>query len=667
MTTDVRRRLAVTRTLVAVMLAPTLVLSTRPAGAQRDSTMAGLRAARIFADGMMVQRDAAIPVWGWAASRTSVTVSLAGMTRAATADQAGAWRVTFPAKPAGGPYAMSITGAGGGRIDIRDILVGDIWVASGQSNMEWSVSVSNNAAAEIASARDSSIREFAIPHSYSDTPESDVVGGRWAPADPQHVGSFSAVAYFFARELRKSVDVPIGIIHTSWGGANIETWMSRRALGMSDSAWQDVVARGKAYTDSVREALRAKLGALPMVDSGLVNGQAMWADPALPDDAWRTIQTPGLWEAAGYDAMDGVGWYRTSFTLTPDEARQPVRLSLGPIDDSDITWVNGVEVGRTEQRYAEPRLYTIPASALKAGPNVIAVRVDDTGGGGGIYGSPSALFVDVAGVRRPLAGAWRFRVGAVSFQPDGQRINKVPTILYNRMLHPLLDVPIKGVLWYQGESNANNMQQATDYRTLFAGLITSWRREWRGTNGRSFPFLWVQLPNFGHVDSVPPPTAGWATLRESQAAALALPNTGQVVAIDLGGAEELHPRNKQDVGARLALKAREVAYGQRVVSSGPTYRRHTVRDGRVVIELGNLGRGLVSRTTGDAITGFAIAGSDRRFVWASARIEGDRVVVWSDRVTAPVAVRYLWTNSPTTPVLYNRDGLPAAPFRTDDW
>ena len=646
---------------VAIVLA----CSARPASAQSDTLASRLRPARLFSDGLVLQRGLPVPVWGWAPARTPVSVSLDGQTRTTTADATGEWRVTFPAMKAGGPYEMTIAG-GSTRLDVHDILVGDVWVASGQSNMEWPVESSDNAAAEIASASDAKIREFAIPHSYSEKPEAEVIGGSWAHANPQHVGHFSGVAYFFARDLRKSIDVPIGIIHTSWGGANIETWMSRQALGMSDTAWRAAMEKDRAHNDSMRMALRARIGDLPTTDAGLVNGQAVWADPMLADDSWAAIRTPALWETAGYDGMDGIAWYRTSFTLTEDEARQPARLSLGPIDDSDITWVNGVEVGRTTQRYADPRLYTIPASALRAGKNVIAVRVDDTGGGGGIYGSPASLYVDVGGVRRPLAGDWRFRVGLVSFQPDGQRINKIPTILYNRMIHPLLGFPIKGVIWYQGESNANTVAQATDYRPLFQKLITSWRREWRGSNPE-FPFLWVQLPNYGKVDSVPPTASGWATVRESQAAALSLSNTGQVVAIDIGQAEELHPRNKQDVAARLALKAREVAYGQRIVSSGPSYLRHSVTGGRVTIELANVGGGLVSRSGGGAIRGFAIAGDDRRFVWADAKVEGNRVIVWSDRVPKPVAVRYLWSDSPPAPALYNTQALPVAPFRTDRW
>jgi len=660
----VRRRFAVVGRSVVIALA----IVAPGAGAQRDTARrrppAPLRLTRIFTDGMVMQRDARVPVWGWSAPRSDVVVWLAGTTRRTRADGSGAWRVSFPPLLPGGSYRMRVTSAGG-RVDVTDILVGDVWVASGQSNMEWPVELSDDAASEIARARDSSIREFAIPHSYSVTPETDVVGGRWAPADSRHVGKFSGVAYFFARDLRKSVNVPIGIIHTSWGGANIETWMSRRALGLGDSAWSAIVAGERSRADGQRESIRAKVGSLPTVDSGLVDGRALWAAPELADARWATIETPRTWETAGYDGMDGVAWYRTSFTLTADETRQPIRLSLGPIDDSDITWVNGVEVGRTAQ-YAESRMYTVPTSALRVGRNVIAVRVTDGGGGGGIYGDASALWIEVGGAMRPLAGTWRFKVGSVSFQPDGQRINKVPTILYNRMIHPLLDVPIKGVIWYQGESNANTIQQAAEYRRLFSTMISSWRREWRGTK-TNFPFLWVQLPNFGRVDSIPPATAGWATVRESQSAALALPNTGQVVAIDLGGATELHPRNKQGVGSRLALKAREVAYGQRVVSSGPSYRRHSVSGGRVTIELTNLGGGLESRAGAGAITGFAIAGTDRRFVWARAAVEGDRIVVWSDDVPAPVAVRYLWSNSPLAPVLYNREGLPLEPFRTDAW
>jgi sialate O-acetylesterase len=256
-----------------------------------------------------------------------------------------------------------------------------------------------------------------------------------------------------------------------------------------------------------------------------------------------------------------------------------VRLSLGTIDDDDITWVNGTEVGRTTG-YAEPRVYDVPAAALRPGENVLAVRVADASGGGGLYGSADRVYLEVGGAHRPLPREWQFRVGAVTLQPDGQRINKVPAVLYNRMLNPLLRFPIKGVIWYQGESNANNNAQAIAYRPLFASLIQGWRREWAEASGiaalREFPFLWVQLPNFGAVDTVPPATGGWALLRESQAAALALPHTAQAVAIDVGNPADIHPRDKAPVGHRLALAALRIAYGKPIFATGPVYRSQRV-------------------------------------------------------------------------------------------
>ena len=639
------------------------VATASPAGAQSDSA-AAFRLARIFGDGMVLQRGARLPVWGWAAPGTAVAVSLHGRTARATADGAGGWRVTLPALAAGGPFEL-VAEAGAARIAVRDVLVGDVWVASGQSNMELAVAAADSAAEEIAAAHDSAIRQFKVPLTYAEDPAADLAGGGWAPADPAHVGAFTAVGYYFARDLRRTVHVPIGIVNTTWGGSNVETWMSRRALGLSDSAWAETARRWHAQDDALREALRARLGGLPTVDSGLVDGRARWADPALDDSGWATIPVPDLWERAGYDGLDGIAWYRCAFTLTEEEARQGVRLGLGKIDDNDISWVNGTEVGRTDG-YDRPRVYDVPPAALRAGRNLVAVRVQDTGGGGGLYGDPSLLYLEVAGTRRALPSFWRFKVGAVEFAADAQRLNKVPTILYNRMLHPLLPLPIAGVIWYQGESNANTPAQAEAYRALFAGLIRSWRREWQGTHV-TFPFLWVQLPGYGAADSVPQDRPAWALLRESQAAALALPRTGQAVAIDLGEPANIHPRNKQEVGRRLALVAREVAYGGRVAFSGPTYRHHQVRGGRLVLAFHHLGGGLVARGADGAVRGFTVAGADRRFVPAQARIRGGRVEVWSDRVPHPVAARYAWADFPLAATLHNRAGLPAMPFRTDRW
>jgi sialate O-acetylesterase len=371
---------------------------------------------------------------------------------------------------------------------------------------------------------------------------------------------------------------------------------------------------------------------------------------------------PALWETQGYDGLDGVAWYRTSFDLSADDATRGVRLGLGAIDDADITWVNGVEVGRTNN-YSLPRVYDVAARALHAGRNVIAVRVEDGGGGGGIWGDSAGVFVDVGGAHRPIGGGWKFRVGATSLQPDGQHINKIPTVLYNKMVHPLLGFPIRGVLWYQGESNADSAADARKYEALFKTMITSWRREW---GSGEFPFLWVQLANFMAPDTQPPAQSAWAILRDAQTAALALPKTAQAVITDIGEAQDIHPKNKQDVGARLALGARHVAYGQPVEYVGPTHRSHVVRGREVVVRFDHVGGGLVSHA-GGGVGGFAIAGADRRFVWADARIEGTTVIVSSPQVQSPVAVRYAWANNPTRASLYSSAGLPAVPFRTDAW
>ena len=629
-----------------------------------------LRLSKLFSDGVVLQRRVRIPVWGWAEPNAKVTVSFRGQSASAAADSDGRWSVRLPPAEAGGPFELRVD-AGDQHLRVADVMVGDVWVASGQSNMELTVSVAANAAQEIASAHDSLLREFKVPISWSEEPSDELAGGSWAPADPQHVGTFSAVAYSFARELRKSEHVPIGIVHTSWGGSAIETWLSAASQGLPEDGPARALATERARMESARSALVARLAGVPAHDPGLANGVAAWADPALDETGWQPIKVPALWETQGYDGMDGVAWYRTSFTLTPEEAAQGGTLSLGPVDDDDITWVNGVEIGRTNG-YNKPRTYAVPASALRAGTNVLAVRVVDYQGGGGIYGSADSLRLTIGGAAHPLAGTWKFRVGELSMGMDGQRLNKVPAITYNKMLRPLLPFPIKGVIWYQGESNANNVKQAAAYREQLAKLVTSWREAWRGSGSSpTLPFFWVQLPNYGARDAAPPTESGWATIRESMTSALRLPKTGQAITIDVGGGDELHPKNKQDVGRRLALVARRVAYGEAVESSGPTFKSFRVDGARVILRFDHVGAGLTTRGGGGGgggfVDGFAIAGADKRFVWAKAKIEGNHVVVWSDEVTKPLAVRYAWMNDPEGALLFSTNGLPAAPFRTDAW
>lgn len=651
------RALALAATLLGALAA-----GGRALPAQGGSAGA-LRLARIFQDGAVLQRGVGVPVRGTAAPGTTVTVMLGGRSARATVAADGGWRAVLPAMQAGGPFEL-VARSGGEVRTVRDVMIGDVWLASGQSNMEWVVRDAIDGAREVAAANDRDIRAFKVPHAWGEHPADTLPGGSWSVGDPAHVGDFSAVAYFFARDLRRNVRVPIGIVDVSWGGSAIETWLSAQASGLDSAGVAAIMARERDY-EVERATLQRTLGGIPTIDSGLVEGKARWADPALDDAAWRAIQVPGAWERDGLDGLDGTVWYRATFELSAAEAANEVSLVLGAIDDDDITWVNGVQVGST-RGYNVPRRYAVPARVLRAGRNVLAVRVVDGTGEGGITGGSGAPYVEAGGTRRAMSG-WKLKVGVANFGTDEQHINKIPVISYNRMVHPLLDFPIAGILWYQGESNANDMMQARRYADQFTTLITSWRRAWRGTR-RDLPFLWVQLANYGTVDSTPPPESPWATVRAAQTAAQRLPKTGQVVTIDIGTADDIHPRNKQEVGRRMALVARRVAYGAAAIeSSGPTYREHEVQGARVTVHFSHAAGGLRGGDADGRVRGFAVAGADRVFHWADARIEGSTVVLSSDAVPHPIALRYAWSNSPAGLTLANRDALPAVPFRSDEW
>ena len=613
-----------------------------------------------LADGAVVQRDREVPVWGRAAPRARVRVAFAGAERTARADAAGQWRVDLPAAAVGGPYELTVS-TGDERVVVRDVLVGDVWIASGQSNMEWTVADAHDAAAEIAAPTDRTIRHFKVPQAWAEAPLDTLAGGRWEAMSPETVGRFSAVATFFSRTLREHTDVPIGILNTSWGGSRIEPWMPAAALGLDATATNALFAAERGREEAVFARVTALTGALPTRDEGLVDGVAVWAAPGLDDAAWATIRVPAQWESEGYDGMDGTAWYRTTFDLTPAEAADGVMLGLGRIDDSDQSWVNGVAVGGMEDAWTVARVYAVSASALRVGRNVVAVRVVDTQGGGGVAGDPSEVYVETVAGRRPLGGQWRFRVAEARLRSVGGK-NQVPTVLWNAMVAPLLPSPVAGVLWYQGESNADTEADAVAYRDLFPALIRSWRAASDGAWG-DVPFLWVQLANYHAPPRTPDDPAPWAILREAQTAALALPRTAQAVAIDAGEADDIHPRDKQTVGRRLALAARRLAYGEpELAASGPTFRSYRVDGGTVVVSFGDVGGGLRSRG-GGPLGGFALVGADGRWAWAAARIDGNCVNVSSPDVSAPVAVRYAWADNPDRATLTNAEGLPAGPFR----
>ena len=614
----------------------------------------------MFSQGAVLQRDQPMHVWGWSTPGAHIAVGFDGAHATATADAKGRWDARLPGHAAGGPYVMDVDDGSEHRV-LRDLLVGDVWLCSGQSNMEFTMAEVRDTVAEQARANDSSIRHFKIPHSASTQPQDRLEGGAWVAASPSTVSGFSAVCWFFARDMKARTGVAQGLINSSWGGSSIEAWTDEHTGHVDMPALIASMKKDDAAEEARLAQTRQQIARWPEQHGDTLDaaGKPAWAAEKLDTSAWADIPVPAYWETVGYYGMDGVAWYRTEFTLSAAEAAQGVTLGLGAIDDSDRSYVNGQLVGETEKLWNKPRVYTVAAGALHAGRNSIAIRVDDLGNGGGIHGDASALYVQTAdGKRRPLAGTWHFHTADPILVPNANR-NITPTVLYNSMIHPLLGYPLRGVLWYQGEANAT-ADHAMAYRTQFKAMIQAWRAAWQQPE---LPFLWVQLANF-KSGSDTPSGSPWAELRESQSAALSLPHTGQAVIIDVGNADDIHPTDKQDVGHRLALAARRVVFGDAVVASGPVFRGWHADGATAVVAFDTAKTALAVRGGGDAVNGFEVAGTDGHYQRAKARIDGGNVVVSSDVVPQPTAVRYAWSDNPDDANLINGDGLPASPFRS---
>ena len=611
-----------------------------------------LKLPAVIADHLVLQRDKPIPIWGSCAPGRQVTVSMDGQHARATAGNDGRWRVALPSRPAGGPYDLTISD-GADTVVLRDVLVGEVWVCSGQSNMEWTVEQSNSAVAEIAGATWSNIRMFTVVKNAQFTPQHDLPG-RWDVCDPKTVGAFSAVGYFFARKLHQDLGVPVGMLHTSWGGTAAEAWVSEQAL-RSDPAFASIVSQVTSGEPVV-----------PHVDPGMSSHASDWASTELDDASWMPMSLPQTWQGAGGPNVNGAAWFRFELTLPDTWAGRDVTLSLGAIDDVDDTFFNGVPVGQTTTQtpnyFAHFRRYTAPGSFVKAGRNVIAVRAFDHWGNGGLLGPASEMHASVDGVDPCIAlhGTWKFKM-ELELPLRLTTSNVQPTQLFNGMIAPLLNYGIRGAIWYQGESNGDRGFQ---YRSLLATLIREWRD--RFAQG-DFPFYIVELANW-RARATGPGDSAWAELREAQhLAARAVGNADVACAIDLGDADDIHPLNKQDVGRRLALLALKQTYDrQDMVAHGPTYDRLTIQGATVRVTFRHTDGALVVAGPSADVNGFTVAGDDMVFYEATARIEGSDVIVQSACVTHPVAVRYAWADNPECN-LYNGSGLPAYPFRTDTW
>lgn len=627
------------------------------------TAVANVTLPHVFSGNMVLQRNAPVNVWGWADAGEKITVRFHNQVKSTKADKAGNWKVILDPEPAGGPFEFEVSGRNS--LLLKGVLVGEVWICSGQSNMEFALRSAMNAKDEIKAANYPEIRELRVAKNTSFVPLKDITAASWKICSPDTAGSFSAVAFFFARKLQETLKVPVGLIHTSWGGTNVETWTSQEALathpdfkGMLDPGPSD-------FPDIKRRKRESMLNIINAFEHGDMKADdtSNWKNRDYNDSRWSIIKAPGFWEGQGLPDLDGIVWYRKEVILTQEQAAKGGTLELAMIDDTDETYVNGVKVGGTQDNYLAGRKYPIPPGLLKAGKNVIAIKVTDTGVGGGIHGEAVNMQLTTgAGPSQSLAGDWKIKVDTASIQyTSTSGPNAYPSLLYNAMIAPVIPYTIKGAIWYQGEANA---ERAYQYRSTFPLMIRDWRARWKEGD---FPFYFVQLSSWDASKQNGLKGSQWAELREAQLKTLSLPNTGMAVTTDIGDAKDIHPTNKQDVGLRLALTALHKTYGVDLVPNGPVYRSLVVKGKEAILHFTDMGSGLMAKDRYGYLKGFTIAGSDQQFKWAKAVISGDTVIVYSDDVHEPVAVRYGWADDAGDANLYNKEGLPASPFRTDNW
>jgi sialate O-acetylesterase len=621
------------------------------------SIKAEIKLPRILGDNMVLQRDIPVNIWGWTNAGEKVVVEFNNQKLTAKADANGNWKVQFKPMKAGGPYEMKITGKN--QVILKNILIGDIWVCSGQSNMEWPLINSRNGEQEVQEANYPSIRLFSISRRMGEKPLNDLISGEWKECSPATVANFSAVGYLFGRNLHKTLNVPIGLINTNWGGTNVQSWMEMSTL-YDIPEYKASIDLLKTKDFSVVEdekVLMAKWAKrVSEEDLGIKNN---WQKPETDVSKWASMNVPMLWESSGLSGFDGVIWFRYDIELTAKEAEAGVKISLGKIDDDDYTYLNGQLVGNTND-YAALRAYNVPAKMLVAGKNTIVVRIVDHGGGGGFYGDPSDMYILAGNNKRSLAGEWKYSIGINLPSPMFfNNPNTYPSSLYNAMIFPLTNFGIKGAIWYQGEANVG---EADKYQKMLSQMITSWRKAW---NVGDFPFIMVQLANFNSKGSND--YGDWAALREAQyLTTISVPNTGMAVAIDIGEGSDIHPRNKQDVGYRLSLVARKIGFGEQIVANGPVFKSFTTDGNKLLLSFDNATNGFFVKDKYGYIKGFEVCGADKQYKWAKAQVTADnKILVWSDEVTAPKAVRYAWSDNPDDVNLYNKEMLPAVPFRSE--
>jgi sialate O-acetylesterase len=636
-----------------------------------------MRLAPVFHDHAVLQRDLPLPVWGTAGAEELVTVTLAGHRAQTVSGPDGRWQVRLPPLPAGGPYELEALARSGSAV-AADVLIGEVWLCSGQSNMEWTLSQVEALDAESAVAEFPDIR-FLTVAAPPRIGRQEVIDGRWSRCSPRSLASFSAVGGWFARRLHRELGVPVGMICNAWGGTRIQTWMSREAL-MQDPLGRDEVRHYEGFAfapdrfgpGEFASARDWEQRAAPR-DAGNAGLAAGWAAAEFDDALWPHMPVPSRWQEHGHPGS-GVFWFRRTFHVPADWVGDDLALNLGAVDKHDDTYVNGERVGGLSwddgpNTWCTQRRYRIPARLVTADRRVaIAVRARSHAFHGGLIGP--GIEMGLAPVGRPeaaqsLVGPWRYRCeedwGLVTVPPMpwGAGNPNSPYILADSRVAPLVPYALRGVLWYQGESNAH---EPDNYRRLLPAMIRDWRRAW---GQGDFPFLQVQIANYG-VPATSPAYGKWAALRDAQCAALSEPEVGMAVAIDIGDERDVHPRDKRSVGERLARWALATTYDRGGVPSGPLLASVVVEAGGVMRIRFAHGEGLRTADGGPVAT-VVMAGLDRVFHPATAEVDGASLRITCPQVLRPAAVRYAWADNPVGCNLINAVGLPASPFRSDAW
>ena len=628
-----------------------------------------------FSDHMVLQHSADVKLWGSAEPGVTVKVkaSWKGGRAQTVADADGHWSLTLRTPGPGGPHTLLISD--GDSLTLRDVLTGEVWLCGGQSNMEMPVGGDwghvNGWEEELAEASThTQIRLLRVAKRISAKPagQIEIENGGWTRSTARTVDPFSASAWFFGKEIAARTGMPVGLIESCWGGTLIESWTSGRTLGRMERFRSQIEMLQEMPDDRegrhllFEEQIARWEEKMSKLDYAYTDGRLTWAEPGLDLSGWSACKVPGFLQWQGLSGYHGYFWMRREVELPASWAGQDLELRLGTVDDDDFTWFNGVFVGHTELCVVQ-RNYSIPGRTVRAGTNTIAVRVRDGGGLSGILGDDGSLYLrnPATGERIPVSGGWHCRETVdpdktPPFPIDLDNNYNGPTTLYNAMIHPLRDYRIRGVIWYQGESNAS---AAADYKRYMPALIRDWRQSW----GYDFPFYYAQIASYMKPQTGPEQSA-WAELREAQLQSLSVAGTGMAVLIDIGEAGDIHPKNKSEVGRRLALQALYGTYGQHGVPSGPLYAGYAIEGDRIRIRF-EWAEGLQS-ADGTELKGFWIAGPDQVFHPAAARIEGGTVVVSSPEVDNALSVRYGWADNPPCN-LVNATGRPASPFRTESW